>query len=151
MARPPAPEASVDDVAAAPAPADGDAAAPVVAAERTFVSLVGDTSGAADADAAAADIEPTLWGEPNEHGLLRDHKKGMPITRCMACKRCHRLPASIFITTLFPTFTRRFHAGNLITHMYDTGESTTGWWKRSTTSAFTRADTAYCTPCGPKS
>ena len=62
-----------------------------------------------------------------------------------------RRPASIFITTLFLTFTRRFHAGNLITHMYDTGESTTGWWKRSATSAFTRGDTAYCTPCGPQS
>ena len=44
-----------------------------------------------------------------------------------------------------------FHAGNMITHMYDTGENTTGWWKRSATSAFTRGDTAYCTPCGPQS
>ena len=87
------------DVAAAPAPADGDVAAPVV--RPTFVSLVGDASGAADADAAAADIEPTLYGEPNEHGLLRDHKKGMPITRCMACKRC--LPRVQFITTPFLT------------------------------------------------
>ena len=111
MARPPAPEAPVDDVAAAPAPAEGDAAAPVVAAERTFVSLVGDASGAADADAAVADIEPTLWGEPNEHGLLRDHKKGMPITRCMACKRCHRLPRVHFhhdaISHVYSSFPRR--------------------------------------------
>ena len=58
-------------------------------------------------------------------------------------------PASSFITT--PFLTSDFHAGNLITHMYDTGESTTGWWKRSATSAFTRGDTAYCTPCGPQS